>query len=34
MQQTSPVDETLAGNFDGKVNTVTISVGWLFSLVK
>ena len=24
----------LAGNFDGKVNTVTVSVGWLFSLVK
>lgn len=24
----------LAGNFDGKVSTVTVSVGWLFSLVK
>lgn len=24
----------LAGNFDGKVSTVTVSVGWLFSLIK
>lgn len=24
----------LAGNFEGKVNTVTVSIGWLFSLVK
>lgn len=24
----------LAGNFDGKVSTVTVSIGWLFSLIK
>lgn len=24
----------LAGNFNGKVSTVTVSVGWLFSLIK